>query len=283
MPHSPLATRHSSLPKRGGERATFLVRRMEESAKITLCPIRGSSCDRESARRSEGMSAVVQATCPGCRKVLRIPADWLHQAFRCKYCRTVIQARPNDTGGRPTPPSGALARAAQPVQKPPSERRARPDLPVAPPAIPVAIQAPPALPVASPVPLVPGSSAPTSRAVPIAGPVAEPGSVFAGFDEPEAEINPLRRRRRSGGPGWIGFVIGLLLLALTGAAVFVFWDDLKPVFEGKRAAKKIDKEKEQVSNDDKRPDKDPDPIKRPDGTKPKDPVNTRPPKDPPRD
>ncbi|HZY84970.1 MAG TPA: hypothetical protein VFE78_09075, partial [Gemmataceae bacterium] len=39
------------------------------------------------------MSAVVQATCPGCKNVLRIPADWLHQAIRCKQCGTVLQAK----------------------------------------------------------------------------------------------------------------------------------------------------------------------------------------------
>src|SRR5690348_9755956 len=104
---------------------------------------------RREGRRSGGMSAVVQATCPGCKKVLRIPADWLNQTFRCKYCRTVIQARPHDASGRlapAPPPSGAPARADHGVQKPPAERRARPDLPVAqvsaavaPPVVPVAV------------------------------------------------------------------------------------------------------------------------------------------------
>ncbi len=36
---------------------------------------------------------VVQATCPGCKAVLRIPADWLHKPIRCKNCGTTMQAR----------------------------------------------------------------------------------------------------------------------------------------------------------------------------------------------
>src|SRR5437763_7737132 len=56
------------------------------------------------------MSAVVQATCPGCQNVLRIPADWLHQAIRCKQCGTVLQAR------RP-----AKDPAQQPKKAPPAQ------------------------------------------------------------------------------------------------------------------------------------------------------------------
>ena len=36
---------------------------------------------------------VVQATCPGCKTVLSIPADWLRQPIKCKNCGTVMQAR----------------------------------------------------------------------------------------------------------------------------------------------------------------------------------------------
>ena len=32
------------------------------------------------------MAQVVQATCPGCKKVLRIPTDWIHKTLRCKKC-----------------------------------------------------------------------------------------------------------------------------------------------------------------------------------------------------
>lgn len=58
------------------------------------------------------MAAVVQATCPGCKSTLRIPADWLHQAIRCKQCGTVLQAR------KPAPaPTPAPSRKAVPVAK----------------------------------------------------------------------------------------------------------------------------------------------------------------------
>src|SRR5438132_1208264 len=40
------------------------------------------------------MPEVVQAKCPGCKKVLRIPADWLNQPVKCKHCGMVLQAKP---------------------------------------------------------------------------------------------------------------------------------------------------------------------------------------------
>jgi hypothetical protein len=40
------------------------------------------------------MPPTVQARCPGCQKVLRIPADWLSQTVKCKFCATVLQAQP---------------------------------------------------------------------------------------------------------------------------------------------------------------------------------------------
>src|SRR5688572_15622312 len=46
------------------------------------------------------MAATVQATCPGCRNVLRIPADWADRALKCKKCGAVVRA----TRKAPTPP-----------------------------------------------------------------------------------------------------------------------------------------------------------------------------------
>jgi hypothetical protein len=40
------------------------------------------------------MTPVVQARCPGCRKVLRIPAAWVDQPVRCRHCGMVLHARP---------------------------------------------------------------------------------------------------------------------------------------------------------------------------------------------
>src|ERR1700730_7580698 len=39
------------------------------------------------------MKQVVQAKCPGCRKVLRIPAAWIAQSLRCKHCGMIVQAK----------------------------------------------------------------------------------------------------------------------------------------------------------------------------------------------
>ena len=44
------------------------------------------------------MTQVVQAKCPFCQNVLRIPADWLAQPMRCKFCKQVIQAKAAATG-----------------------------------------------------------------------------------------------------------------------------------------------------------------------------------------
>src|SRR5262245_40915412 len=56
------------------------------------------------------MAQVIQAKCPGCKKVLRIPTDWVHQAIKCKHCGTVLQAR-------------TKAKAAPAVAPPPLPRR----------------------------------------------------------------------------------------------------------------------------------------------------------------
>lgn len=47
------------------------------------------------------MAQVVQAKCPFCQNVLRIPADWLSQPMRCKFCKQVIQAK--GPGAKPSP------------------------------------------------------------------------------------------------------------------------------------------------------------------------------------
>src|SRR5947209_3663851 len=54
------------------------------------------------------MPAKVRATCPGCRTVLRIPADWADRPVKCKKCGAVLQ------GKHPTapPPSAATVDTA---------------------------------------------------------------------------------------------------------------------------------------------------------------------------
>lgn len=39
------------------------------------------------------MPQVVQANCPFCKVLLRIPAEWLDRPMRCKHCRQIFQAR----------------------------------------------------------------------------------------------------------------------------------------------------------------------------------------------
>jgi hypothetical protein len=39
------------------------------------------------------MTRVVQARCPSCKNVLRIPAEWLTQPMKCKHCLQIFQAR----------------------------------------------------------------------------------------------------------------------------------------------------------------------------------------------
>jgi hypothetical protein len=60
---------------------------------------------------------VVQAKCPGCKQVLRIPAAWVNQAFRCKHCGAIIQGKPKSAPVPIAPP--APATAAQPPPSPP--------------------------------------------------------------------------------------------------------------------------------------------------------------------
>lgn len=62
------------------------------------------------------MSATVQATCPGCRNVLRIPADWADRALKCKKCGTVVQARKRTAAASPASlPTAVPVPAAPPV------------------------------------------------------------------------------------------------------------------------------------------------------------------------
>ncbi|MCI0463336.1 MAG: caspase family protein [Gemmataceae bacterium] len=74
------------------------------------------------------MSQVVQARCPHCQNVLNIPADWLHQPMRCRFCQQVFQVRQRPPTPAPqaaprTPRAGGKgyldAPVAAPVAPPP--------------------------------------------------------------------------------------------------------------------------------------------------------------------
>src|SRR5947209_19117853 len=64
------------------------------------------------------MSAIVQATCPGCKNVLRVPADWVSQPIRCKHCGVVMLSKNQPGGpeaGKPVAPKSKTPPIAQPV------------------------------------------------------------------------------------------------------------------------------------------------------------------------
>lgn len=41
------------------------------------------------------MSTAINATCPGCKKVLKVPTQWVNQVIRCKFCNMAMQIKPN--------------------------------------------------------------------------------------------------------------------------------------------------------------------------------------------
>lgn len=55
------------------------------------------------------MAATVQASCPGCKNLLRIPVDWANRALRCKKCGAVMQAKKT---AKDTPPPNAPLKPA---------------------------------------------------------------------------------------------------------------------------------------------------------------------------
>ncbi len=75
------------------------------------------------------MQPVVQAKCPACKQVLRIPANWVQQTLKCKHCGATIQARSK---------SGSSGRVPSPSKSSPPPEDASPfadmtaPLPVAP-------------------------------------------------------------------------------------------------------------------------------------------------------
>jgi hypothetical protein len=48
------------------------------------------------------MSKVIQAKCPHCQNILRIPADWVAKALRCKHCKKTFQAKAKAADSSPT-------------------------------------------------------------------------------------------------------------------------------------------------------------------------------------
>jgi hypothetical protein len=64
---------------------------------------------------------IVQAKCPGCKQVLRIPAAWMQQPIRCKHCGLIIQGKPAAAAVTTAAPAPApvVSAAAEVVVEPP--------------------------------------------------------------------------------------------------------------------------------------------------------------------
>jgi hypothetical protein len=141
------------------------------------------------------MPAVVEAACPGCKKTLRIPANWLGQTMRCKHCGLILATQ-------------SPVRAASAVPAPqPAPPLARP------------IQPPVAPPVARPIGPAIATQQPASSAI------ASP-SVFADLDAEAGVGVRVPRRRRQGG-WWKPLVVFFVLLAITGVVLKVAWPQIK--------------------------------------------------------
>jgi hypothetical protein len=213
------------------------------------------------------MIAVVQASCPGCKNVLRIPAEWVYQPIRCKQCGLVSHAK------QPAP---------IPLPVPQSRQLVAPTVPQA--AVATLVTAPPN-----------GVKAPA--AIPLATPVrtGDNGSSF-GFDDlnsPDDTTSARPRRRR--GTLWTGPVVLLGVLLIAGGVLAANWSRVSPLLfpdDTRQAAKNPEpevKEKEPVKKPEQQPEKPNDTSKKPDDPpkkpddptkKPDDPVKK--PEDPPR-
>ena len=186
------------------------------------------------------MDATVRATCPKCRSTLRIPAQWLGQAVKCKKCGTVVRSKtPNPTNGaapaaaawwlpetgEPVMPPAAVPYPAQPVAVPPgypapAAYGVPPAYPYAPPTDPlhpIAVQpyqVPPAYadpsmaayPATVAVPVAPVPVAPVPQPIPVPVPDA--------FQPATTSGHRYRRPQKKNTAVWV-----VLCLLLTGGLV----------------------------------------------------------------
>jgi hypothetical protein len=136
------------------------------------------------------MASVVQATCPGCRKQLRIPSGWMHQAVRCKHCGMISGVRPAAISAQPNPPMAVS---------------------VAPPLA---------------APVHPHLTAAPAVAAPQAARIASPSvNAFAGLDGDANGPAPARHRYRRG--RWKLFTAWGLFLVAAAVLAVVFWPLIK--------------------------------------------------------
>ncbi len=151
------------------------------------------------------MSQVVQAQCPHCQNVLRIPREWLARSMRCKHCKKTFEARIKASALTAKVPIGMPAPIANPfpIAKP------APSASVPQPAHAVAAGAPPS-PVAVATPAVPAKP---------------PSNNLFGFDEdgpaPTEPAAPPQRRKRGRGTLVLLLMFSFLFLLGAGGVGFV--------------------------------------------------------------
>jgi hypothetical protein len=177
------------------------------------------------------MSAVVQATCPGCRQVLRIPADWLGKPIRCKHCGTALHTKQATPAPPPAPPAG--------IPEPPKRK-------AAPPA--KALQA---------------DRRGTARSKGIAAQKSTDdnnGSPFSDLFEEEGETGGTRRRGRRGSGWWKGALVALGVLVISGGLLAFTWTRIVALLKTPEVAQLIEDIKD-IKPGPKEPAKNPDPVK----------------------
>jgi hypothetical protein len=131
------------------------------------------------------MDTTVRATCPKCRSVLRIPAQWVGQTVKCKKCGSVVRSKPKSG---PLPVPGTAPAAPLDPTAPHQAPAASGYDPAQPSAIPVPLDDEP-FPLPEPIPQPPAAAQPQPQPVP--GMPAYPYPVPPGYAPPPGYPYPL--------------------------------------------------------------------------------------------
>jgi hypothetical protein len=178
------------------------------------------------------MSQFVQARCPQCKLVLRIPAEWVYQPMRCKHCGQVFQARQPPPAAPPPAPARPAAAPAPPAPVKPAAPA--PAVPVKPAAAP---PPPPARPAPTPAPARPAAP----RQFPVAAPVAPPPraalAALASKNGPALARNvpaqaapPVPRRVRGPRRWWVPLTLCVAVVGLATVIGVVFGPEIGSLF-----------------------------------------------------